>query len=367
MLQDPTGRPLRDVTSFGAQHRRGTAYTSVANDKPGYWHPGFAWASTLGALNAVGGLMERTLGSEDRHMVMSIVGMCAKSIPSNAHQPYIDMVEYWTERVQAAHGNLNLLGCVKGGIRLKHHWHGDLINRRYVERFDILLQHQFDPLVHLHGVDSDEPSIEPGQAAEVDGLDRWPQTLSDIRLLRWSTQTPDAFKTAVLQYFQQRDEDSTVCLEKPQLVAKSAAASKAQSNSKTNSKPSGNNVSRGPSTQRSRPAASSAAYSMDFGSNYSSTDPNNGIFVPTDSHNHGHGHCHDRDDQHHHDHHHDGQHHEHHGQYNPDDDKAHFDGSWEHGDDQYDHNDGGYDDHGDYHDNSGGDGSWGGDGGAGYF
>lgn len=226
-FQGPRGEKLRSVTSFGSQHAAGKSYESVGNSAPNYWHPGFAWASTLGgafvmcrivfcffvafievfdctfsqcnaAVDAVGGLIERTLGSEDRHMAMACVSKAAPSFPATIPAPYADMIVQWAERaVQVSPHRLTPMRAVRGGIHLSHHWHGDLANRKYVERWDILTRHAFSPFEHMRSAHSATA----------------PRSLADIGLLTWDARASPALRHEVLQYFRERDEDSKICHE----------------------------------------------------------------------------------------------------------------------------------------------------------
>jgi hypothetical protein len=138
----PNDEHLMTHCSFGRQwikepiscEKMGAGYT--------FAHPGYAWAATRDALEKVGGLIETAaLGAADHHMALALIGKAHLSMPGGLHKSYIDTVLEW-ERRAVAHLNHNL-GFIPGTI--EHLWHGDKAARKYISRWDILKQHQFDP------------------------------------------------------------------------------------------------------------------------------------------------------------------------------------------------------------------------------
>jgi hypothetical protein len=110
------------------------------------WHPGFAWAARREAIDAVGGLLDfAILGSGDNHMAKALVGDAKLSLHPKLHPNYKRMVLEWEKRAEQ-HIRRNV-GYVEGLIL--HNWHGSKRNRRYRDRWQILVEHQFDPLVDL--------------------------------------------------------------------------------------------------------------------------------------------------------------------------------------------------------------------------
>ena len=167
---------------FAAQFwRKGLPYKPKSNVDPEYWHPGFAWATTRATLVKlkVGFgcyLPERTLGSGDRHIALSLIGHSGQTVPVSMSQSYKDLMKQ--------HGDL-LRGMelrYVPGVTLIHHWHGPLVNRQYVERWAILEKHHFDPQVHMR--------------RRADGL------------VVWSDAAPITLVDDVRNYFFQRQEDS---------------------------------------------------------------------------------------------------------------------------------------------------------------
>jgi len=115
----------------------GTAWT--ASDKYGFWHPGYAWACTRQAFTKMGGLPDwAILGSGDRHLAMSLAGLAQTSCPGTIHENYKMMLKLYERSLK----NFKV-SWVDGTII--HFWHGSFADRRYKERWDILIKNSFDP------------------------------------------------------------------------------------------------------------------------------------------------------------------------------------------------------------------------------
>lgn len=111
------------------------------------WHPGFAWAWRREALDLVGGLLDfAVLGAADHHMALALIGHAEMSYPRDVHLNYARGVLEW-QRLASKYIKGNV-GFVDG--TLAHYWHGAKANRRYKERWQILIDHRFDPLSDLH-------------------------------------------------------------------------------------------------------------------------------------------------------------------------------------------------------------------------
>lgn len=183
---DPQHRPVhgaRMAKSFMAAYRDGDVTGSGRYDDHN-WHPGYAWAIRRDAYEDLGGLLDvAILGAGDRHMAMSLVGKGHLSYPGKVSDGYKRAVLGWQERAEA-HIHRNV-GVVDGMIT--HWWHGPKRNRRYADRWQILVRNHFDPATDLRE-------------------DR------DSRLWRWArTDTPRMrnLRDEVRAYFRARDEDST--------------------------------------------------------------------------------------------------------------------------------------------------------------
>lgn len=107
-----------------------------------YPHTGYAWAAHRQALDWTGGLFEHGgMGSGDHHMALALVGKAEASIPERASSAYRAAVLRWQARAEQ-HINRNI-GYVPGTI--EHRFHGRKADRAYVGRWDMFVQHQFDP------------------------------------------------------------------------------------------------------------------------------------------------------------------------------------------------------------------------------
>ena len=139
---DPTGRSMKMFESFASQHVRAQPF------RGGVWHPGFAWAMTRKAWEKVGGLFDLSiLGSGDMNMAMALRGQGTQSLNDDTTEAYKAALSSWAQRATGMR-----LSYVPGVVR--HHFHGNKINRGYNDRWKILVEHAYDPLEHVaHGHD----------------------------------------------------------------------------------------------------------------------------------------------------------------------------------------------------------------------
>lgn len=158
--------------SFGFQFSKCSKYGGLGINM---WHPGFAWACSRAAYEKMGGLYEMSiLGSGDHNMSLSLIRRGINSLNDETTQEYKDSVEDFERRVK----NLRL-GYCPGVIR--HHFHGSKKNRKYMERWKILVKYGFNPYEHLRK--NKEGLLVPTESCP-------PGLLSDI-----------------LNYFSERNED----------------------------------------------------------------------------------------------------------------------------------------------------------------
>lgn len=106
------------------------------------WHPGYAWAARREALEELGGLIDwAILGAGDHHMAMALIGEAEKNLPKGLHERYVKKVLMWQDRAIRL---LNRdIGYMPGTI--SHFFHGKKKNRKYTERWKILVNNGFDP------------------------------------------------------------------------------------------------------------------------------------------------------------------------------------------------------------------------------
>lgn len=180
----PNGESLLSHYGFMYQyHRNGTL---LPDDAKGSWHPGYAWAARMSALKKLPlpfPLFDQAiLGSGDRHMAMALIGKAALSVPRGISAGYRTQVETWGKLVEI-HIRRNV-GFVPGLI--VHHWHGAKANRKYIERWQVLIETGFDPTRDL--------------VRDAQGL---------YRLVDFMDERSIRLRDLLRAYFRQRDEDST--------------------------------------------------------------------------------------------------------------------------------------------------------------
>ncbi len=73
-------------------------------------------------------------------MALALIGRVAESVPSDLTQGYIQPLLSWQNKATRLGMNI---GAVPGTI--EHDFHGPKVKRRYVERWEILHKHNFDP------------------------------------------------------------------------------------------------------------------------------------------------------------------------------------------------------------------------------
>lgn len=137
-----TGNILTAYQSFGFLHQKGGPKQAVATDPYPYGHSGFAWACTRAFWEASGGLLDfAILGSADHHMAWAAVGQVEQSLHGKVSQGYARRCREWqTRAMRITHGEV---GFVRG--RIEHHFHGPKNRRYYQERWQILVNNNYDP------------------------------------------------------------------------------------------------------------------------------------------------------------------------------------------------------------------------------
>lgn len=138
----PNHEPLKTHAGFVYSYQQG-----FPND-PRYeiWHPGFCWAARRDAINVLGTLIDfAILGSADRHMAMALIGKAVKTLHQDLTENYRNGVLAWETRAER-YIQRNI-GYMPGMIY--HAWHGKKADRRYRDRWQVLIQNQYDPVVDL--------------------------------------------------------------------------------------------------------------------------------------------------------------------------------------------------------------------------
>jgi len=174
------GEAMSVFVSFGYQYVKGLPYRREIKN---FWHPGYAWACTRKAYEKMGGLYEDAiLGSADNVMALSLIQQGLRGINEKSTDDYKESVLIYQNRVKSLR-----LGYVPGVIR--HYFHGSKENRKYGDRWKILLNHNFSPREHL--------------------------THDEKGILIPTSECPREMLCEILNYFKERNEDSCYQKEKP--------------------------------------------------------------------------------------------------------------------------------------------------------
>jgi len=119
---------------------------SLGDGPYAFAHPGYAWAATRRTLEHLGGLIETApLEAADHHMALGLIGSVDRSVHGGRSAPYFTPLHQWQARA---------LRHVAGNIRvvprtIELFLHGAKTSRRYVERWNVLVRHSFDPTTDL--------------------------------------------------------------------------------------------------------------------------------------------------------------------------------------------------------------------------
>ena len=142
---------------------------------PNYWHPGYAWACTRKAYEKMGGLFQwGILGASDHIMSFSLTNKGLQSINDKYSKEFKAKIVAFERLVKRLR-----LGYVPGVIR--HHFHGQKANRKYIERNEILLKNNYNPELQL--------------------------TTDKYGLMIPTAHFSSSFMNEILDYFKQRNED----------------------------------------------------------------------------------------------------------------------------------------------------------------
>ena len=163
---------LHIFNSFGYSFTKNKKYTIKGLD---YWHPGFAWAITRKAYEKIGGLYDKgVMGSGDNIIALSLINKCKNITNPKYSDDYNNSFLEYQQKVKALR-----LGYIPGIIR--HHYHGKKANRKYVERNEVIINHQYSPSIHVK--------------------------YDEIGVLVPTESFSNEFKEDILKYFEERKED----------------------------------------------------------------------------------------------------------------------------------------------------------------
>jgi hypothetical protein len=132
--------------SFGYCYLNELELTSVTKRYGYEWHTGYAWAIRREIWEALGGLYEHSIiGSADNHMAWAFIGKTGWGLDAKAPASFQADVRAWCDRAIGVVGGD--VGYVEGLIH--HHWHGRKVDRKYVGRWSVLIENDFDPALDL--------------------------------------------------------------------------------------------------------------------------------------------------------------------------------------------------------------------------
>jgi hypothetical protein len=118
----------------------------AGKSSPILWHPGFAWAARREAINELGGLVDfGMMGAADNHMAHALIGKVDESYHPDVHPRYKGRLLEWQNRAER-YIRRNV-GYVSG--LLIHYWHGRKVDRRYWDRWKVIVENKFNPDVDL--------------------------------------------------------------------------------------------------------------------------------------------------------------------------------------------------------------------------
>lgn len=165
---------IKNGARFHERKKEGGRYHSES-------HPGFCYAFRREAIDGIGGLLDRSiLGAGDRALALCLVGKGELSVHPDSHGAYIDYIMQYQEHCEKS--IRRDVGYVKGTIL--HHFHGAKADRKYWDRWRILVDNDFRP---YHDI---KPNSYGLYELNDDGSDRFVRLRDQIRA-----------------YMAQRDED----------------------------------------------------------------------------------------------------------------------------------------------------------------
>jgi len=140
------GRILKHFKSFCYQHQKGVPKQTHPAQPYEYAHSGFAWCYRRDFYEAVQQWIDfAILGSADHHQAFSLINEADRTIKAGMNANFFKLVYAW--QFLAYRHTKGQLGYVPGFIKHKHH--GPKADRRYRERWDILIHDHYDPVANL--------------------------------------------------------------------------------------------------------------------------------------------------------------------------------------------------------------------------
>jgi hypothetical protein len=142
-----SGEPLEQFEGFAHSHVMRRPLRKMNGPKGAYggkyFHPGYGWAYRRSAWDTLGGLLDiNIVGGGDHQMAYGLIGRIDETIPHGSSCHYSRCVKNWARNAEMLQRDI---GAVPGTV--VHHYHGPKKARGYHNRWRILTDSKFDPLV----------------------------------------------------------------------------------------------------------------------------------------------------------------------------------------------------------------------------
>ena len=138
---DENNIPMNIWQSYGYKYCNGETFKH--NKGVNYWHSGYGWACTRSFYDKIGKIYDKGIvGSGDYILTQAIIGNIAC-----ADKSLIDFKDDITKYKELLNNDDIKIGYIPTNI--KHYFHGSKVNRKYVERNQILIKHKYNPMIHL--------------------------------------------------------------------------------------------------------------------------------------------------------------------------------------------------------------------------
>jgi len=142
----PHGEVLQHFQSFCFIHNLGVRKQTHPSQPYKYAHSGYAWCCTRKFWENVKGLMDKCIvGSADHHQAWASIGQVHHSVHGKMPDAFKRYAAEWQrDAFKVTHGHLGYVGTT-----IKHGFHGPKAKRGYRSRWQIFIDHAFDPFKDL--------------------------------------------------------------------------------------------------------------------------------------------------------------------------------------------------------------------------
>lgn len=140
----PNFQPMKTHKSFMSQYCEEQSGLD-RNQEYHAWHPGYAWAARIDALDKMGGFFDvGIMGAGDRNMACALIGRVSDSFYPTMDENCPELRDMMIAYQDRAVKNINYnVGYMDGTIL--HYWHGKKKDRGYQNRWTHLIDNQFNP------------------------------------------------------------------------------------------------------------------------------------------------------------------------------------------------------------------------------